>query len=415
MSYRNRLFLAVTLLLTLSVLPVNVMAQEGVTTPGTGFRPDAPSYGVRGQNPVGTRDFVIDGDAPLDITLWYPALNEDDTEEAIVYPYITNPDTSMGMEPTVTGRAISDAPYDLAAGPYPLVILSHGYSLGRTGYAWLAEHLASYGFVVIAPQHYEQVDETLGDFWRGAITRPQEIVTVLDYVDDQTGAAGTWQDLVDPDLIAMVGHSYGGYTSLAMAGARFDIASMEALCESARESGDPNAWLCDLVVPRVADMAELAGFDTVPEGLWPGWGDSRVDTVVSMAGDAYFFGQAGLAEITVPVMALGGTGDTGTPYLWGTHPTYEHVSSPTKARVAFEHADHMIFGATCEALPWFTEIGLYAYCSDPVWDVDRAHDLVNHFTTAFLLAQLTQDTDAAAALTPDSVQFPGVTYDAQGF
>ena len=415
MSYRKRLVLAVVMLLALSALPVNVMAQEGVPALNSGFRPDAPPYGARGPHVVGTQDLVIDGETPLVVTVWYPTLNDEGAEEAIMYPYETNPDMLQGMAPTVAGRAISNAPYDLSAGPYPLVILSHGYSLGRTAYAWLAEHLASHGFVVIAPQHYEQVDETLGDFWRGAITRPQEVLTVLDYVDEQVTSGGTLEALIDTDLVAVIGHSYGGYTSLAMAGARFDIEGMEALCETAHDAGDPNAWLCDLIVLHVADMAELAGLDSIPDDLWPGWGDPRVDAIVSMAGDAYFFGQTGLAEITVPVMALGGTGDTGTPYMWGTHPTYEYVSSPTKARVAFANAEHMIFGATCEALPWFAEIGFYAYCSDPVWDVNRTHDLVNHFAMAFLLAELTQDTDAAAALAPEVVEFPGVTYEAQGF
>jgi hypothetical protein len=46
--------------------------------------------------------------------------------------------------------------------------------------------------------------------------------------------------------------------------------------------------------------------------------------------------------------------------------------------------------------------------------MDRAHDLINHFTTAFLLAELYQDADAAA-LAPDAVHFPSVTYEAQGF
>ena len=372
---------------------------------------DVPTYAVRGQYPAGTRDFVIEGESPLNIMVWYPAVNEDGGEGAISYPYETNPDMSMGMEPMVAGQGIMGADYDLDAGPYPVAILSHGFSLGRAGYAWLGEHLASHGFVVVAPQHYELVDDTLSDFWRGSITRPQELGVVLDYVHAEA-ADGIFAGLMDTERLAVVGHSYGGYTALAMAGARIDIDSMEAGCATA---ADHYAWLCGTVTPYVEDMAALAGFDDMPEGLWPSWGDERVDAVVSMAGDAYFFNQPGLAEITVPVMALGGTADTGTPYDWGTQPTYDHVSSATKARVAFEDAEHMIFGATCAALPFFTDIGFDAYCSDPVWDMEQAHDLTNHFTTAFLLAELNQDADAAAILAPDHVEFAGVTYDAQGY
>lgn len=399
----------VVLLLLFAAAQTRTLAQDSA------IAADTARYALRGQHTVGTREFVIEGDLPLDITLWYPALNEDGSEEAIIYPYMTNPDTSMGMEPTVSGQAISEASYALEDGPYPLVILSHGFSLGRSGYAWLAEHLASYGFVVIAPQHFEMVDETLTDFWRAAITRPQEIADVLDYVQVQAAADGLFTDLIDSEQIAVVGHSYGGYTSLALAGARIDIEGLEALCAAAEEAADPNAWLCGMVLPYVADMAALAGFDAVPEGLWPSWGSDDVDAIVSMAGDAYFFNQPGLAEITIPVMALGGTADTGTPYAWGTQPTYDYVSSATKARVAFEDADHMIFGASCEALPFFAEIGFEAYCSDPVWDMEPAHDLAQHFVTAFLLAELRQDPEAITALAPDNVNFDGISYDALGY
>lgn len=47
--------------------------------------------------------------------------------------------------------------------------------------------------------------------------------------------------------------------------------------------------------------------------------------------------------------------------------------------------------------------------------MDRAHDLVNHFTAAFLLSVLIGDTDAAAVLAPDAVAFPGITYTATRF
>ena len=47
--------------------------------------------------------------------------------------------------------------------------------------------------------------------------------------------------------------------------------------------------------------------------------------------------------------------------------------------------------------------------------MDRAHDLINHLTTAFLLDVLKGDKEAHKALAPDVVNFPGITYEAQGF
>lgn len=47
--------------------------------------------------------------------------------------------------------------------------------------------------------------------------------------------------------------------------------------------------------------------------------------------------------------------------------------------------------------------------------MDRAHDLINHFATAFLLAELYGDEDAATALAPEAVVFPGITYEATGY
>jgi hypothetical protein len=61
------------------------------------------------------------------------------------------------------------------------------------------------------------------------------------------------------------------------------------------------------------------------------------------------------------------------------------------------------------------DVGMFWFCSDEVWDMLRAHDLTNHFVTAFFLATLKDDTEAAAALAPDAVQFPGITYKTTGF
>lgn len=402
------------LFLIMMMLASSIMAQDAVTR--SGARPDTPTYGVRGAYAVGARDLVIEGETSLDITVWYPALNPNHLAEAITYPFVIKWEGfPEGATSTVSGHALADAAFDLSAAPYPLVILSPGFSSGGTAYAWLAEHLASYGFVVIAPEHHEMYTQALDWFWRAMIARPQDILTVFEYVDAQTTAGGVLEGVIDPQTVAVIGHSYGGYTTLAAAGAPINMESMAALCESARAAADPAAWLCDPVLPHVAEMAALAGLNAAPAGDWPVWADPRVDAIVPMAGDAYQFDPAGLAEIDIPVLAMGGTLDTGTPYHWGTQRTYEYVSSDRKAQVGFENAEHMIFGSTCDVLPFYTEVGFGSGCIDQVWDMARAHDLINHFTTAFLLAELKSDTDAAAALSPDSAAFPGVSYTAQGY
>ena len=126
-----------------------------------------------------------------------------------------------------------------------------------------------------------------------------------------------------------------------------------------KTSGESGAWLCDMLSPHIADMAALAGLGDVPTGLWPATADSRVDAVVSMAGDAFFFGQPGLSVIDIPVMAIGGTADEDSPYKWNTHPTYENVSSQKKVEIALNEAEHMIFTARCESTP--------LYMKTPIW------------------------------------------------
>ena len=159
-------------------------------------------------------------------------------------------------------------------------------------------------------------------------------------------------------------------------------------------------------------MGLLAGLKTAPDGLWPSWGDSRVSAIVPLAAEAIDFGAESFKNVTVPALIMAGSKDRFEhaelplyrPYI------YDNLGSTTKSLVMFDGADHMIFSPTCNNSPWIAEIGLFWFCSDPVWDMDRAHDLINHFTTAFLLDVLKNDKDAHKALLPDAVTFPGIDY-----
>ena len=57
-----------------------------------------------------------------------------------------------------------------------------------------------------------------------------------------------------------------------------------------------------------------------------------------------------------------------------------------------------------------------AFCSDPAWDQASVHDLVAHYTTAFLLADVTGIREARSLLAAnDQPTTPQITYRAEGY
>lgn len=395
-----------------------VMPQEIPTAPDPqGLRPDAPEYAKHGPFWVGYRPLVIgEGtDHPLQAGLWYPALNPKGAKEEVTYAITLKfPTEPLHAPMVVYGRALLDAAIDTVAAPYPLVVFSHGFSANAAWYSTLIEHYASYGFIVLAPEHVEQFDPEWSGILNASIDRPRDIKQTLDYAEAMNAPGGDMVGLVDMQHVAVVGHSYGGYTALAMAGAQYDIDAFNARCAQL-PADDPNAFLCAPLASKEADLAARAELDPMPTGLWPSFGDPRVTVILPMAGDSYLFDKAGLSKITIPMMAIGGTEDTGTPYAWGSRPSYDDASSARKTLVTVEGAEHTI-STLCDGMPWVIETPFYGWiCFDPVWDKDRGVDLINHFSTAFLLAELKGDADAAVALAPENVAFPGIQYETTAY
>ncbi len=387
------------------------------TTPSTtsAAETSTPSltYAAPGSHAVGYREFATVGaqDQPLTLRAWYPAARPDDAPPATITYTATNKfgeQITPGDEITSVGRAFADAAPEHTDEPYPLVVFSHGFALSPIVYSTLVEHYASQGFVVLAPEHNERFEGPLPEFWEELIDRPVDISRTIDVAEQLTASGEALDGLIDLDNIAVIGHSYGGYTALAAAGARFDFAAYTARC-AALAADDPLSFFCDPVADE-SDMAMRAGLDEVPSGLWPSLGDPRVTAAISLAGDAYLFDQRGLAELEVPVMAMGGTVDDGTPYTWGAKLTYDHAGSEHKTLVSFPGAGHFLFADPCEQLPW-VEQSVYrdAICTDAVW-ATRPLDIVTHYTTAFLRDTLDGDPAARATLSGEQPDLDDVEY-----
>ncbi|MEO7398848.1 MAG: alpha/beta fold hydrolase [Ilumatobacteraceae bacterium] len=395
------------------LLAAGCASEQSSTTSTTAITTPSLTYAAPGSHAVGYRVFTTTGakEQPLTLRAWYPARRPaDEWPATITYtaPNKFDEQITPGKEITAVGQALTDAQPEQTDELYPLVVFSHGYSLSPIVYSTLVEHYASQGFVVLAPEHNESFDGSLTGFWEELIDRPVDIHRTIDHAELLTKPGAPLAGLIDLDNVAVVGHSYGGYTALAAAGAPFDFAAYKTRC-AALTADDPLNFFC-APIPNESDMAMRAGLDEVPSGVWPSFGDPRVKAVISLAGDAYLFDQRGLAELEVPIMVMGGTIDEGTPYTWGAKLTYDHVGSNNKTLVSFPGAGHFLFVDPCENLPW-VESSVYrdGICLDAVWGT-RPLDIVMHYTTAFLRDTLNADPEARAALAGQQPHLDNVEY-----
>lgn len=275
-----------------------------------------------------------------------------------------------------------DEPAADCASPRPVALFSHGNGGIRWQSVFLTERLASRGWVVVAPDHVRNTffDED-GDAMAELVARrPLDIAESFDWLLEVASAAGgPLEGCVDPDAgYAMIGHSFGGYTAYAVAGATLDAEATAAWC------ADNGGWLCDEVATWSAETG-LVSADL---------SDPRAWAAVPMTPAGYEALVSGYANISVPVLTLGGGRDTLTPMETVT-PMYEALTgAPWRALGELVDAGHYTFSDACDLLPTYED------CAPPFLDPAEAHPLINTVTTAFLDMQR-GNAEAEAWLPPE--------------
>lgn len=413
MRYRSVVFSVIGVFVLLSLVVPLAAQDQGGPAP-VGLRQDAPEYALHGPYWVGTRDYLVgEGDNLFGITVWYPALNPEGNPEEVTYmvskEFLGWIGLPQDVEFPITGHALAGAEPDMTNGPYPLVVFSPGLTGYRQASVYLYEHLASEGFVVIS---LEFRGENFEEFWQGAYYRPIQILSAIQYADQLTAEGGDLAGVINVDKLAMIGVSSGGWSALMGGGAQMHLGGCPV------NPGEPQGlvWFYDCLsfLPKQDEIAAMFGYESTPDGLWPQQYDPRVDAVIAIVPDGDIWGAEyqGVASLTVPTMIVTSSEDTANVPNRAAYPIYEHLGSTAKSLLVFNGADHPLSLNSCEVVPWLVdEFQAFSSCADPVWDKDRAHDLINHFTTAFLLDVFNSDTEAHSALLAENVSFPGITYE----
>jgi len=120
----------------------------------------------------------------------------------------------------------------------PVIIFSHGLASKPEDFSRRAEHLASHGYVVAAPQHpgsdYTRLQEVFEGFYRNIfsvdefINRPLDISFVIDELEKRNQPQ--FEGKLNLQEVGVYGHSFGGYTALAVAGAQIDFENLAKEC-----------------------------------------------------------------------------------------------------------------------------------------------------------------------------------------
>jgi predicted dienelactone hydrolase len=188
------------------VLVVAVLGVAALGVAGCGGAADkgTRAYIADGAKGVGYHTFTfVDGSRPTPPNGSYPGAPDRTLPVDVWYPSSIPP-----------GNPTRDAP--LAGGPHPLVLYSHGFKDNRTGESYFAEHLASYGYVVAAPDYPLSNGNAPGNpTIRDLPSQPLDARFVIDQLLDPSVVAGTaLAHAIDPKRIAASGLSLGALTAL---------------------------------------------------------------------------------------------------------------------------------------------------------------------------------------------------------
>ncbi len=324
-------------------------------------------------------------DRMLRVEIWYPADPDQLDGPTTFYDFQF---LGLGLDSPV---AYEDTAVAGEVG-FPLVIFSHGSCGVSFQSTPLMETLASHGMVVVAPNHTgnstnECIGGTRDPFFTVARNRPLDVSFLIDLMLARNRDPNdAFFARINARAVGVVGHSFGGFTALAVASG-FHVPAQ--------------------------------GIDIPP--------DPRVKAIVPIAPASGPLSDAELQSIHIPVLLVSGTLDTTTPIETQTTRPWALIPSRPFYRVDIVGATHLQFANACDIgqalldfgikLADITRLGIdyVDTCLPPALDIAVVRESSNLYITAFLKKHLLNDSRYDPFLTTGyaTANEPGVLFQRQ--
>lgn len=222
-------------------------------------------------------------------------------------------------------RVILYKPQQLPEGKIPLVVISHGLASRPDDFAKYAQQLATYGFVVVLPQHPGSDSDQFQAMLEGRsgevflrnefIDRPKDITFLLDQLSQRNPSE--FENQLDLDNVGVMGHSFGGYTALALAGAQIHFDRLAKDCDR------------QLALPNPSLLLQCRALELPRQNY--NFREDRVKAIIALNPvDSSLFGANGLDNIQTPVFLLAGDQDLAAPAILEQIRSFLWINNPNK-------------------------------------------------------------------------------------
>lgn len=207
----------------------------------------------------------------------------------------------------------------------PVIVFTHGFGSVRTDMRYLAEHLASHGYIVAALEHpgsnATSVNLAIKNNWRIVqpqefLDRPRDISFVLDELEklNQT-AKNPLQGKIATNNAMVIGYSFGGGTALAIAGAELQIENLKQRCQN------------NVTVLSFGETLQCIAQE-LPNNRYQ-LRDDRIKRAIALSPTtALMFGQTGLSKLQVPTLVWAASADKTVPALPEQIVGFNQIPSP---------------------------------------------------------------------------------------